>query len=212
MALHGTPAVIFDFDGTLADSREVVLAAYNEIAPRLRVRPVLREELTRLQSLPPREALREYAVSWWKLPLLVHAVRRALRDEVLRISPCEGVGPLLRALSSRGVRCSVLSTNATSNIERFAEHHGFPRFEAVRGGVSMFGKARALERFVRAQRLDPARVLYVGDEVRDVEAARAAGVRCVAVSWGFSSRSALASRAPWRLVDSIAELDDALMG
>lgn len=210
MSTNPRTAVIFDFDGTLADSREVVLAAYNAIAPRLRVRPVKRDELTRLQSLPPREALREYSVSWWKLPLLVHAVRRALRDEVLRIEPCAGVGALLRSLAARGVRCSVLSTNATSNIERFADHHGFPSFSAVRGGVSMFGKARALERFVRAQGLDPARAIYVGDEVRDVEAARAAGVRCVAVSWGFSSRSALAASAPWRLVDAVDELEHAL--
>lgn len=205
-----SPAVIFDFDGTIADSREVVLAQYNKMAPRLRVRPVQRSELEQLQRLPPKEALRAYGVAWWKLPLLVFAVRRGLREEVLRIAVCEGVRDVLDALSAKGVRCSVLSTNSTDNIERFAKHHRLPAFSAVRGGVSMFGKARALDRFVREQRLDKDRVVYVGDEVRDVEAASSIGVCCVAVSWGFSHRDALAAKRPWRLVDTASELASAI--
>jgi|LNFM01.1.fsa_nt_gb phosphoglycolate phosphatase len=203
-------AVIFDFDGTLADSREVVLAQYNRIAPRLRVRPVQRSELEQLQRLPPNEALRAYGVAWWKLPLLVFAVRRALREEVLRIELCQGVREVLDELRAEGARCSVLSTNATDNIERFAAHHRLPRFSAIRGGVSMFGKARALDRFVREQGIERERAVYVGDEVRDVEAAHSVGVRCIAVTWGFSHRDALASKEPWRLVDTARELADVI--
>lgn len=204
--MSSSRAVIFDFDGTIADSREVVLAQYNKIAPRLRVRPVQRAELERLQRLAPKEALREYGVAWWKLPLLVYAVRRALREEVLRIDLCAGMRGVLDELSARRVRCSVLSTNSTENIARFSKHHGLPGFSAIRGGVSMFGKARALDRFIREQGLDRERVVYVGDEVRDVEAANSVGVKCVAVGWGFSHRDSLAQRNPWRLVETANDL------
>jgi len=200
------PSVIFDFDGTIADSREVVLAEYNAIAPRLRTRRIERHELERLQRLPPKEALNEYGIPWWKLPVLVYAVRRALRAQVLNIELCPGMRGVLEGLRDRGVRCSVLSTNSTDNIARFSAHHKLPGFSAIRGDVSMFGKARALDRFVRAQGLDRERVVYVGDEVRDVEAANSIGVKCVAVAWGFSHRDALAQRNPWRLVETASEL------
>lgn len=208
--MSASRSVIFDFDGTIADSREVLLAQYNQIAPRLRVRPVQRADLERLQRLAPKDAMREYDVAWWKVPLLVYAIRRALRDQIACIDLCRGMREVLAELSAQNVRCSVLSTNSTENIARFSKHHGLPRFSAICGNVSMFGKARALERFIREQGLDRKHVVYVGDEVRDVEAANRIGVRCVAVTWGFSHRDSLAQRHPWRLVTTADELIAAL--
>lgn len=201
-----TPVAIFDFDGTLADSLDLALDAYNRVAPRLRAKPIDRADLPRLRALPPREAMAEYDVSPWKLPLLVAGVRSAMRAHVDRLEPFAGVGEALRALVRAGCRCSVLSTNSTENITRFLARHDLARFEHVAGGVGMFGKARALDRLMRRAGYERARVFYVGDEARDVEAASAAGVRSVAVSWGYAGRDALAACAPTHLVDRPEDL------
>jgi len=206
------PAVVFDFDGTIVDSLDVVLASYNELAPYLRILPIERESLPRLRLMSPREALREQRVALWKLPLLVHLMRRAMRSGAAQLAPCPLVVPMLQTLAASGVRCYILSTNASDNITRFLARHELHMFEQVVGGVSMFGKARALKRLLRRERLKPPSTYYVGDEVRDIAAAKAAHMKSVAVSWGYADRAALTAARPYSLAEHPDELTALLLG
>lgn len=205
-----TTVAVFDFDGTIADSFDLVVAQYNRMAPRFRVKPLDPAELPRLRRLKASALMEEHRVSLWKLPLLVMAMRSAMRDHVADVAPHEGVPEALRALAAHGVRCSVLSTNSTENIGRFLARHDLRMFERVEGGVGMFGKARALEKLVARMGVAPRDVVYVGDEARDVDAATRAGVRSVAVAWGYADREALAAHSPTHLVERPAELIDLL--
>lgn len=204
------PIAIFDFDGTIADSLELAIDQYNQVAPRFRVKPIERGSLRRLRTLTPREAMKEHNISFWKLPLLVRAMRKAMHDHVDRVQAIAGVVPALHSLSEAGCRCSILSTNSTANIARFLARHELSMFEHVAGGSSMFGKAAALKRLMRRTGLDARSVFYVGDEVRDVAAAAAAGVRSIAVSWGYADRNALLAEKPDHLVDHPTELVELL--
>ena len=200
------PTAIFDFDGTIADSLELAIAAYNRLAPRFGVKTVEPSELPRLRLLSGKEVLREHGVVFWKLPFLVRSMRLALREHMDTLQPLPNVAPALRALAAAGVRCCILSTNSSANIRRFLVNHDLHVFEHVAGGASMFGKARALRRLIRRANLDPRSTLYIGDEVRDLAAARAANIGSVAVTWGYAHRDALRARAPSYVVDTPDEL------
>jgi phosphoglycolate phosphatase len=200
------PTAIFDFDGTIADSMELALSEYNRLAPRFRIKSVDRSDLPRLRTMKARAAMKEHGVSFWKLPFLVSSMRAAMHQHVDGLKPIEGVAEVLRALVARGCRCSILSTNSSANIARFLGHHQLELFEQVVGGSSVFGKARALKRLIRRGQLEASRVYYIGDEARDVDAATAAGVRSIAVSWGYADRAALAGHAPTHIVDQPADL------
>jgi phosphoglycolate phosphatase len=204
--LPNRPIAIFDFDGTIADSLTLAIEQYNLIAPRFRTRPIDVAELPRLRRLGAAAAMREHGISLWKVPLLVRSMRKALHAHLDAISPAPGVVDAIRALHGAAVPCSVLSTNTNASITRFMERHDALLFEHVAGGASMFGKARALRRLLRRARLAPERVYYIGDEVRDVEAARGAGIRSIAVSWGYADRQALLESGPTHLVDHAGEL------
>lgn len=203
---------IFDFDGTIVDSLEQVVSAYNQVAPLLRVHPVDRADLPRLRTLDARSALREQHIALWKLPLVVRAVRLALRARADALEPFAGMVPLLRALPAAGCACAIVSTNAPRIIARFLARHALTQVAPVIGNVRMFGKAGALRRLLRGERLDPAQAYYVGDEVRDVRAAARAGIASVAVSWGYADRSALVREGPSHLVDRPEELRALLTG
>ncbi|MFM2420365.1 MAG: hypothetical protein RL385_5088 [Pseudomonadota bacterium] len=203
---------IFDFDGTLADSVDHVIELYNAAAGWLRVRRVTREDVKHLRTLKPMEAIKAMDVPMWKLPLLVRSVRRGMRKRIRNLDSFPGLDAALAGLREGGVRCYVLSTNSTENIEVFLAHHGLTFFHELEGGSSLFGKAKHLKKFIAKQGLDPARTLYVGDEVRDIHAAREAGLRCVSVTWGYSEREALRAEHPFALVDTPAELLTALKG
>jgi phosphoglycolate phosphatase len=205
------PTAIFDFDGTIADSMELALAEYNRLAPRFRTKSVDRNDLARLRTMKARAAMREHGVSFWKLPFLVSSMRAAMHEHVHGLKPIEGVAEVLRALAASGCRCSILSTNSSANIARFLSQHQLELFEHVLGGSSLFGKARALKRLIRRAQLDASRVYYIGDEARDVDAATAAGVRSIAVSWGYADRAALASHSPTHIADQPVDLLRLLM-
>lgn len=204
--MRSSPSVIFDFDGTIADSLELVVSAFNQVAPFLRVRPVERAALPRMRMLEPQTALREHGVSFWKLPFLVHGVRIGMRRGVTSLEPFAGMAETLRALRASGCRCYVLSTNSSDNIARFLARHDLNVFEQIAGGASMFGKARALTRLLRSERVDPRAAYYVGDEVRDIVAARKARMRSVAVNWGYGAPELLAAAAPDHMIEQPAAL------
>jgi phosphoglycolate phosphatase len=202
--------VLFDFDGTLVDSLDVMITTYNGIAPRYRLKPIEREDLPRLRTLGARTAMREHGMTTWKMPWVMRSMRRALREHVETLQPFDGIPEVLRALRERGVQLGILSSNSTRNIQRFLDRQGLQMFAHVDGGASMLGKARHLRKLLTRARLDPRDVLYVGDEVRDIEAAHAAGLRSVAVSWGYASREALLRRSPTHVVDQPTDLVDVI--
>src|SRR5689334_15653572 len=94
-----TPIAIFDFDGTLADSLELVINEYNRIAPRFRTKPIDRQELPRLRKLKAGPAMREHNVTFWKLPFLVSSMRSAMHAHVDGLKPYDGIGQALHALA-----------------------------------------------------------------------------------------------------------------
>lgn len=206
------PIAIFDFDGTIADSLDLVIKEYNRLAPRFRVRPLEAQALPRLRTMKPQAAMAEYGISFWKLPWLVRSMRAAMHAHAEALQPFPAIIPTLRALAEHGCRCSILSTNSNENIARFLARNELSLFEHIAGGSSMFGKPRALKRLIERARLDVASVYYIGDEVRDVTAASSAGVRSVAVSWGYAAREALVAQQPDHVVDRPEQLLPLLTG
>lgn len=187
--------LIFDFDGTLADSFPWFLACINEAADRFRFRPIAPEEVERLRSLGARQLMRHLQVSPWKVPLIARWMRRRMAAELDRVSLFEGVGALLEALHAGGVRLAVVSSNSAETVRRALGTHA-ALLGHVEGGVSLFGKARRLRKVVRAAGVRPEEVLCVGDEIRDADAARRAGLAFGAVAWGYTHPDALFATRP----------------
>jgi phosphoglycolate phosphatase-like HAD superfamily hydrolase len=201
-----TKALIFDFDGTLADSMLLVLPVYNALAPGLGLPPIAMAEIPRLRRLGPMKALEAYGVPLWKVPVLLHQVRRETEKQGTVPALFPGLASVFRSPAVSAVRRLILSSNSRSNIECFLSHHSIGTFERIDSGASMFGKARRLRRLLKVCHLVPAEVVYVGDELRDIDAAREVGALSVAVSWGYAEREVLAAHGPNYLVDEPQQL------
>ena len=199
--------IVFDFDGTLADSRSVFVRAYNQVADKhqfRRVEPGLVEEL---RQLPLRRRFAFLRIPFYKIPFIApqfFAAYRALLPEVTLI---DGVRELLRALRTGGYRLAIISSNSESIIRDFLAAHALDDdFQAIVCSQNLFGKDRSIRTFLRRHGLTPADMLYVGDEQRDVEACRRAGVKVVWVSWGYDRRDGLGPELPDAVIDAPAEL------
>jgi phosphoglycolate phosphatase len=194
--------VVFDFDGTLVDSKDVLIGLYNRLAEKRRYGKLTAENLGELATLSIPERCRRLRVPLYKVPWLAFLVVRAYREAVGSIAFNEGIPELLEELRRRGHQLMILSSNGEGNIRAFLKRHAMEdRMAAVFGGSSMFGKGRKLRTLMKQARLRPDQLVYVGDEHRDVEACKEVGVRAIAVRWGTDSESRLREAGP----DFIAE-------
>ena len=187
--------VVWDFDGTVVDSRALMLAIFNRLAAEFRYRPV--EDPEAVRSLTTRQFLRRQGISLWRLPRIVRRFHAAAAEEAENLKLFPGLAEALAGLSAAGVRLGILSSNKEDTIRRCLRANGAEeQFAFVVGYPRLFGKGKALRRIVRAERHAAAEVLYVGDEVRDIEAARKARVGAAAVTWGLNTEAILRTCRP----------------
>lgn len=199
--------ILFDFDGTIADSLATGIQIINQLADEFGYRQLDLQEIKRLKDLSSREIIKQSEVSILKLPFLVRRFVTEMNREMQSLQMVPGVKDALLTLSDRGDRLGIVSTNSRENVKTFLKAHALDSlFEFIVCSTKPFGKSRLIQRIIRQNNLDSRSVFYVGDETRDIEAARKGNVSAIAVSWGFNSRQALAKHAPDFLVENPHEL------
>lgn len=186
---------IFDFDGTLADSFDLTVEIAHQVMGH--TKPMTPEHLHALRGLPAKEVMKEVGIRWWRLPLLLTRGRKLMTARLGEVQPFPALVPVLAELHKRGHRLFVLSSNSADNVQAFFDAHDMGSdFERIYGGAGLFNKAGKLRQIIREHRWQASDCWYVGDEVRDVIAARQAGLRCAAVTWGFNLEKVLADAQP----------------
>lgn len=197
---------IFDFDGTLADTVPWFASVINRVADRYGFKQVAERDHEMLRGFGPHRLLEVLDVPLWKVPAIAYHVRRLMAQDIDHISLFDGVDELLRTLSQAGVRLGLVSSNSRQNVHRTLGPDNVALIDAFSCGVSLFGKASKLRGVLDACSVAREDTIYVGDEVRDIEAAREVGVASGAVSWGYNTVEALSAYDPTELFNSVDEI------
>lgn len=197
--------VIFDFDGTLADTADWTISIFNDMAKKHRFKSVSTDEIEMLRGKDNREIIAYLGVQKWRLPFMANDMRRRVAAAAEKVRLFKGVPELLRALEAAGIAIGMVSSNSEANIRR-ALGPDADRITYYGSGVSLFGKAAKLRKLARQSGVAPAHVICVGDETRDIEAAKAAGLQSAAVTWGYMKEDVLRKWEPTVVVGSIPEL------
>lgn len=207
-----TRLAIFDFDGTLADTFPWFAGVLGEMAARHGFRAPAPEEEAALRRLDARGVMAALGIPAWKLPLLARDMRRAMGEAAGQLALFEGIAPMLVDLHDGGLRLAIATSNAEPTVRQVLGPALAGRFEAYSCGNSLFGKARKLKAICRDLDVPLAQAVYVGDELRDLHAARQAGLRCYTVAWGFTDPAALRAGGPDAVPATPAELGARLTG
>jgi phosphoglycolate phosphatase len=203
MRLH---TLIFDFDGTIADSFEATLRVANALAPEFGYRPALPEEVEELRGSSYRTVAAKLGIAWHKIPLIAGRIRRELSRTVSEMETFEALPHVLLELRRRGIQLGILTSNGRDNVERFLVARNMKEFDFISSGTSIWGKQRQLKSLLRSRGLHASEVAYVGDEVRDIEATKPLDVCMIAVGWGYTAAAHLAAHAPDYLIQTPADL------
>lgn len=197
--------IIFDFDGTLADSFAFFMQAQHALAQRHGFKAIAEDRVEEMRRLGTRELLREFEFSRWKLPIVAADFVRRMRAAP-PVPLFAGVAEALRHLRGGGARLAILTSNSADNVRRVLGAELMETIELTDGGAHMLGKHRRIARMLKQAKLDASQAIYVGDQVSDGEAAHRAGVAFGAVGWGYAHADVLRAAGAEEFFDSVDQL------
>ena len=207
-------AIFFDLDGTLTESGEGItksvqyalekLGKPEEDLDKLRVfiGPPLMEQFMKYADVDETEARR--AVEYYR-------ERYAVKG-IFENRPYDGVENLLRELKGRGYILAVASSKPEYYVTKILDYFNLSSYFEVVVGSEMNGartsKTEVIEEALKRLNMSDRRkeVLMVGDKEHDFLGARAAGLACVAVGYGYGTKEELTAAQPLKIVASIEEL------
>jgi phosphoglycolate phosphatase len=203
---------IFDLDGTLSDSLPWFQRHMNDIADKFGFRRIEQEDIGPLRQAGTHEILDRLNIPIWKLPMIARHTRKLKSAHLDDIPLFPGTGEMLRAVKAGGLSLALVSSDSLDNAKRQLGAANAALFSHFACGASLFGKAAKFRRVVRRAGVAPACAIAIGDEVRDIEAARAAGIACGAVTWGYAAPETLRGLAPDLVFDRMEDIAPAVVG
>lgn len=205
--------IIFDFDGTIADTVDALVNIANRLAQEFGYIPITQEELALLRNLSSREIIKYSGISILKIPFLVKKVKSELKNKIKELKPISGIKNALILLNNNGYRLGIITSNSQDNVTDFLKVNDLDNlFEFVYSGVTIFGKTTIINNVLKQKQIKPQEVIYVGDETRDIEASKKANIKVIAVTWGFNSQEVLAKQNPDFLIHQPEELLEVIKG
>ena len=194
--------LVFDFDGTIADTLGETRRIFNRIAPDYGIREVAEHELDQLRHLSLKELLSHLDIPKRRVPALISRGTGMMRSNISELKLIDGMPEVLVELRKHVRSFGILTSNATANVDLFLRTHGLrDEFDFISSTSKLTGKSKHLKAIRKTFTMQPDELLYIGDELRDVKASQKAGIPIAAVSWGFNSHESLAAAKPDYLFD-----------
>ena len=203
--------VIFDFDGTLADSNRLFMKAWNLFADQYHYDRVTEEDTVTSKNLTIHERAKKYRFPMHKLPIILPKVNRYFKEHIDEVQLFEGILEMLNSIQQAGYTIVIISSNAKENIELLLKQQQVHVVSQVLTSSRLFGKDTVIKKFMKQQKLTQDDVLYVGDEIRDIIACNKVGVPFVWVSWGLDGYELIEKEKPTYVVHSPKELSELLV-
>ncbi len=201
------PFFIFDFDGTIADTGEIMLAIGNRLASNLRRPPLSADDIQFFRDFGAKEFIKRMKLSLFDVMRLLKKGNEIFISDPGVICPVPFMMEEIRSLKEYGAKVAIITSNSEEGVKKVIGDD-ISLFDYVIAERNLFGKAPKIRKMVRAAGASFEYSAYVGDEPRDIEAAKEAGVRSVAVLWGFGSKRSFMPLAPEFILSSPSELKE----
>ncbi len=192
-------AVLFDFDGTICDTVPLMLRTLNKMALGMGRELISREDFETLRAYSIKELMSLFKVPFFKIPFLIVKARSEFTKHIDDLRLYEGLPDMLARLETEGYRMGILSSSPKKNIGYILAKYGIKSFEFVESELNIFGKGKAILGVCRKYGIPKDELVYVGDEIRDIEACRDSGVDIISVTWGLNNEEGLARNGALRI-------------
>jgi len=204
--LQNVTHLIFDFDGTLVDSFSLHLELFNHLAQKYGHKTLNLAQYQEYRQLSAREFLQTLGVPFYRVPSFLKEGRELLsqRFHELQVFP-----EVKAALPSLGQNFTlwVLSSTPKPILHAVLEKNSVSQhFSLISSENNLFGKHQALQKILSQASLSTEQAIYIGDEVRDIEACQKVSLPVVAIEWGFNSPERLRRAQPTWQIATVTDL------
>lgn len=198
--------LIFDFDGTIANTLPHMIKIGNKLSEKFHFKKIEPAEIEILKDKTSQEIIKHLQIPILKIPMIAAQAKKDLHKEIALIEPKQGLKEILRQLKSSNCQMGILTSNSLKNVTKFLEKHALNVFDFITPTSKIWSKNISLKRVIKKYRLSQKDIIYIGDEIRDIIAAKKAGVQTGAVTWGYNSQKALKKHNPDYLINTPQEL------
>ncbi len=197
---------IFDFDGTIADTRQHFFDIYNQLAQEFHCQPIDADTMHAYRSLPAKAILRSIKIPFLKIPAFIRRAKGEFTKNISSVQCFTGLPEALHTLRQIDIIMGIVSSNSYDNITQFLKNHNLMIFDFIHSTKNVLGKNVALNRVIKTNGWQKEKVIYIGDEIRDIIAAKRVGIKVASVCWGYNSEEALKIYKPDALIHDPSEL------
>ncbi len=203
--------ILFDFDGTIADTKFIAYEVYINLAKQYDLEILAEEEIRAFNQLSLREKLKALEIPLYKLPMLMKQAAKIFHEKIETAPFFEGMADLIKTLKENGYKVAIVSSNRKSIIESFLKNHQLDGFDAISGKAPLFKKERSIKKMMKKFKVDKHETTYIGDELRDIEACQRFSIEILGVTWGYDTRKILETAHPNHLFDTVDDLSNHLL-
>jgi phosphoglycolate phosphatase len=198
--------LLFDFDGTIADSYESFLEIVDRLIVIYHLPKISRAELETFRAEEPRALIKRMNIPFYKIPFLARDMKKMQKEHIHTMQLFKGLAEVLNTLKNKGFVLCIVTSNGRDNVEQIIKRNKIDIFQYIYSDSSMFGKDAVLRKFMKQHGVAKEDILYIGDEIRDIQACQKVGIKVAAVTWGFNSKEGLVKYHPDFLIDKPVEL------
>ncbi len=183
--------ILFDFDGTIADTISAGLEIINAHADKYGYKRLDGDINTHFSAL---QLVKLAEVKLWKLPYLIYQLKKKLAEKSDELKVLSESPVLIKKLNEAGYELGILTSNSYKTVTAFLKKYELDSyFSFLRTDVSLFGKKKAL---AKSKKILNKKIIYIGDELRDIEACRKNEIPIVSIPWGLNSFESLEEHNP----------------
>ncbi|WP_028400128.1 HAD-IA family hydrolase [Ectobacillus panaciterrae] len=198
--------IIFDFDGTLVDSKDVTIAAFNQLADKYKYKKMKKEDLESLRKLSIRERCKLLDFPIYKIPFMAAEFYNLYKGSIHHVVLLDGIKDVLEELKSKGYHLAIISSNSENNIREFLQRNHIYHIDEILCSNKIFGKDKVIKKFLKTHKLKNTEVIYVGDEQRDIVACKKSDVKVIWVGWGYDAIEVVEQENPDYIVHTPEEI------
>ena len=191
--------IIFDFDGTIANTIEIGIPIFNKLANKYNF--VELKKLEELHNTTLKEFFRMHKISKIRFPFYFREFLEDLNKSIDDVKIYPEIKDIIKKLN-KNYKLGIVSANTKENIQKFLKKNDLEFcFDFIYNYQLIFGKSKVFKKLIKSKKLKKEDLIYIGDELRDIEASKKAGIDIISVTWGFNNKNILKKEKPTFIAD-----------
>ena len=197
--------VVFDFDGTIADTSPLIPSIIHELLEQFEKPKLSDDEIVKLMELPWKNAAKAYGIKMREVPKFALAAQKIMHTKLNEVDLHDNMKEVLTDLSDN-YTTNIVSLNSKENIKKVIKNHNIHTIGKVYSTKGKTSKRKILKKYMKKFDISNHEILYVGDELGDIKACKKNNIKVIAVTWGYDSKEILKSGNPDYIVDSALDI------